>query len=590
MKFSRSRPLHLLLTVGFLISTLAHADLRREPVQQDGKPLYHDHFPARRDLTVRPHDYKRTKQSEIVKWVDLKGGQYVLGLGYDEDCGKLVPFAIYDKTDPHPAYFRFWRNLVLGTIGINDLNLGKLATKFETHRKREKEKHAGEYVYKLIYEDDGHIFPENWWQSPNIKWKEGKKPQIAPERVQMSDIELEIRENGHKKNAREKLADLFFKFQTIGNDDPNYTREVKKLENLTEHAEFVRQPDGCYHLIFQNTEGRLAPTKVIDLRGRFSSFKHSLAFGVITQTTKQATAFLHHLFIVAPGLGYALLERFFNLVEIHSLTRHAMALNMVMEALDNNPNSPFYGVLTEDELQDSIHYLRRSSTMLSDLIYFGFTSKWKVARKYIKNAEENRERSIAYLQDHGFKVYPFDHSYYALAIKRDDNSEIEQLKIYSLIKNKFWGHRPHDVVDFIHPNKERAKRNIQEGIMVGLSFMPLGTAVSIIRVIYKELFLREIHRRDMAEAGFRAHLNHNREDLVEVLMKEGFPKQRAYDMVEIAYRMIYKREMNPMEIKHTQERYYATQVENWIMDRDSEYVPLPLDSDMYYHYDEHTDL
>lgn len=522
-------------------------------------------------------DYRATHHTQIAEWRDLKGGQYVIGMGYNAK-GDFVPLAIYDKTFPRPAYIKYWRNLFLGTIGINDLNLGKLANYYDSYRRKEKEEKALEYINGIMFEEESHVFHANWWKDPTIKWKSGKKPSLnghPPSRVPLSDLELAT-STPQSKERRSKFRELYAKFHSLYSDD-ELPPEKSYEEDLIEHGDLVRQSNGQYKLVMQRSDGKLQPTKVVDLQGRFSSYWHAMGWGIFSQLVKQAANF-----VPVPGLSqvaYAAMERFFNLVEITYLTRHAMAREMIMEAIEGNEASPFYGALTESEMHNALIYLERSSTMLSSIIKHGFTRKWNVAVKYIDAAVKHRTQSLEYLEKHNYKVYPLDKSFYALGIRRDESGKLEQLKIFSLIKSKFWGHKPHDVVDFLHPKKERAKRNLIEAGMIATSFtfIPFRFGVSLIRIAYKEIFVRELHRRMMVEAGFRAHMNHNRNDVIDVLMKEGFQQELANHMIDVAYRSIYKREMNPMDVQHQHELEYTTQVENWIRVRYPAYQPIPLE-------------
>ena len=110
------------------------------------------------DETSRPYDYKSTKHADIVEWRDLPGGQYVLGLGVDEVSKNLVPFAVYDKTFPHPRYGRFWEMLFLGTWGINDINLANAVIHLKNRSQHAKDKKAEEYVRQLVGGDEDLAF------------------------------------------------------------------------------------------------------------------------------------------------------------------------------------------------------------------------------------------------------------------------------------------------------------------------------------------------------------------------------------------------------------------------------------------------
>ncbi len=538
------------------------------------------------DRTDRWRHYKSTRLKEIVRWVDLRGGQYVLGYGIDKDTGREVPFAVYDKTFPRPIYGHFWQSLVLSTSGIGDANLGGLANEFEKLAKHHRQDKAGKYVYELVFgEKGGNVFPVDWWKKEDLHWMPGKAPDvngIAPERIPLSDLDLDV---GPEKvrEFRKRFKRLFVHFHKTLNDEDDTeddasvqstpTQEIHR-KHLVYDAEFVQQADGTYRLIVAREKRALPPTKVIDLKAKFSSLPLALAWAVMTQASKQLVNYIHITELAR--FSYAVFERFFNLVEVIYLTRHAMALNMVMEAIEGNPASPFHGVLSTDQLQDAVTYLRRSSTMLSDLIYNLFSSNWTLAEKYIRNAEKARERSLAFLERHNYTVYQFANSYYALGVRKNAEGDVRELRVFSLIKSRVLRKRPHTVVDFLHPLRERIKRNIFETGLIASAFLPLPVPflISLVRIFYKEVFIREIHRRQMVEAGFRAHLNHNYKDLTDALEKEGYSKIEAKEHVNRAYDIIYKRELNPIDLRRQDEAEYTRRVEKWIKNREPDYEPI----------------
>ncbi len=573
MQIVRSRLSYFLLFLSLLTPSIVQA--QKSFISESFKEYSSEVDQHSQEHDKREWDYRKTRHADIEKWVDLRGGQYVLGYGRDPLTDDLVPFAVYDKT--YPIYDGFWKKTLLSTIGINDLNFGNLFNEYEKHSEAKKEKRAQQYVYKVLFDNDGHDFPNDWWKNPSLKWKEGRNPGsavLAPTRIALSDLEF-----SHKNLSYSLFEKLYLKACELHGDELSKEEQSRRMKELIDDSEFVLQSNGNYKLVLNhNSHQELAPIKVIDLRGRFASYRRSLGWGIVTQITKQ---FANALMIPGvSGVAYAILERFFNLVEVIYLTRHAMALNMVMEALDGNPSSPFYGVLTESELHDAITYLRRSSTILSDLIKQGVASKWTVSDNYLQKIEKKRSHALRYLKAHNYTVYPFAHSYYALGVRKNSDGSLEDLKIFSLTKNKYFGHHPHDVVNFLNPRSERIKRNIIEAFMVGLSLMwaPIPTALSVVRIAYKEIFIREIHRRDLVEAGFRSHMNHNRQDLINALQQVGFSAKKADEMVDVAYRLILKREMNPMEIPHENEHLFAHKVDNWIRARSPGYTPVPLDS------------
>lgn len=532
---------------------------------------------SQQDHVKRKHDYHSTKLNEIVEWIPLEGGQYILGLCIDQDTRVKQKCAIYDRTFPAPKYKQYWRYLILSTIGVNDLNLGNLAKKHDNNLRDEKEKMIEDHIYSLMFQDHPEAeYPSDWWKNPAIKWKAGKKPNPngpAPRHIPLTDLDLDL-SKFHYDHAYSKLYEFFEKFRLkFSNEMDNEDEDT--LENNMQHSYLILQANGRYKLELGIPENSLPPTKVIDLRGRFSSYGKALSWGVMTQIAKAcATA------LALPGVSnvaYALLERFFNLVEVLYLNRHGMALSMVLEALEGNQKSPFYGVLTESELHDAITYLRRSSTILSDLIYLRLSNKWTVSDKYVDAAIKARKKNLKYLVKKGYKVYPFENSFYAMAVKRDkETNKVKELKVFSLIKTRLLRNKPHEVVDFTNPKKEVRHRNAVEAMNVAVSFLyfPIPFAVSIFRVMFKELFIREFHRRGIVEAGFRSHLNHNKEDLINSLKAEGYSQQNAEHFVDLAYRTIYKREVNPVDIAHEDEGMYMEKVDNWIRAQNPNYLPI----------------
>ena len=85
-------------------------------------------------------DYQVTKFEDIKRFENLPGGSYVIGYGLDPISNKMVPLAVYDKTFAGPLNTRFWQNLFLSMVGINDLNLSNLKNSFQKNGRKQKRK------------------------------------------------------------------------------------------------------------------------------------------------------------------------------------------------------------------------------------------------------------------------------------------------------------------------------------------------------------------------------------------------------------------------------------------------------------------
>lgn len=515
---------------------------------------------------------KGTKLEEIEKWQDLDGGQYVLGYGRNS-LGDLIPFAVYDKTFPTPSYGRFWRTSFLGIFGVTNAHTPPL-TYFEKRSRKARQNKAARDIYRLLFmEKESDIFPEDWWKNPELQWKPGKKPDIsseAPQSIDLADLIFDSKII-ERKMILQKQFILFEKFSAILHD--SHAEASPKIEKLLNNAQFQRQEDGTYKIVLLHDEVTVRPAKIIDLKGPYSSYKTALLWEALEDSTKQLTNALP--IPILANVIYLGLERFFNLIDVIYLTHHAMALNLVMEALDGNTESPFYATLNRQELEKAIVYLKRSSIFHFDLLNNAFAKKDLMAKKFIAEVEKKRTQSLSYLQRHHFKVYPLPHSYYALGIKRKFNTDFKDLKIFSLLKGNFYGRKPHDAIDFLHPKRELRKRQLMEVILAGtcLLQLPVPFLASLIRSTYKEIFIREIHRRDVAEAGLKSYLNHSRQDLTEALVTEGFSTSQAAEMVHQAYQMILQQEMNPIELSPEEEGSYKRKVEAWISNKDPSYKP-----------------
>ena len=278
-----------------------------------------------------------------------------------------------------------------------------------------------------------------------------------------------------------------------------------------------------------------------------------------------------------PQVVVALLERAFNLVETKYLIRHWMAMNLVLEALDGHETSPFYNKLNRNQLYDSIVYLKRSNTMLSGIISSLLTKKRidGLASRYVDSIVKQRNKMKRYLiRKKKGRIHFFKNSYYALQIKRNSLDELTELRFYSLIKQKFFRRRPITVVDLLHPKKEIVKRNIMESILVGSSFVPVPVAQSLLRLIYKEVFIREIHRRQMHEAGFKGFLNNHQDEIYKVMREENFTDCQIQYFIDKAYHIIAARKMNPLDLDHFEELNHVQGVEAWISSKDLNYSPV----------------
>ncbi|MEO5968997.1 MAG: hypothetical protein ABIQ95_03650 [Bdellovibrionia bacterium] len=521
-----------------------------------------------------------TGLDQIVKCEDLSD-QYVLGYGLDPDHNILVPFAIYDKTFSTPFYPHFWRLMVLGSLGIGDINLVKLTeiVKKKVHKERSKKNTELLDILtsqKFLLKKPIQV-SEDFWKSDVIIWKEGKAPNLAgfhPLRILFSDLDWSAMVQRQPSFAAairsyDGAADYLKKHEAVPLN-PLANTAVGQFQDL----EFRWNEGGFYEVFFPRDNGFYHPVKVIDLRNKYSSLGKAAFFSTLTNIIKGGLVAIP--LVALPGLIAANLERVFDLVELLYLLRHAQALDLVLEALDNNGHSPFLtDKLSKKDLEDSVFYLLRANTLLSSVIKNLFKKSDKLASGFIDRINKKRESGIKYLRGKGFELYPIENTYFGVGLKRDEKpGDLEELRIYALGFTKFFRKTPLTAVDLLHPNHESFKRNFLQGVLYGSNFIfiPIPGVISILKLIYKELIIREVHRRQIWESGLLAHIHHVPNELKDLLVKEvGLTEEQAEEYERLTVSIIENERMNPLELDSEECLVHQKNVEDWIRQRDPAY-------------------
>ena len=108
--------------------------------------------------------------------------------------------------------------------------------------------------------------------------------------------------------------------------------------------------------------------------------------------------------------------------------------------------------------------------MISALLRNAISKRATMGERYVKKMNEKRHSILEYLERKKYRVLPFGNSFYALGTKRDEAGELQQFKIFSLVKRKMFRRKPIVLVDFLHPNKELTKRTVMESILESTIF------------------------------------------------------------------------------------------------------------------------
>ncbi len=541
--------------------------------QLQGKPK----IPTAREIEKIP-----TPIENITRWKDLPGGNYVIGYGpHPANPEKEVALAIYDKTFRNLLSSEFLKKSWLFAFGFESRSLSHMArdlnrakkTQSSAEEEQEKEETFSQFLTGLENTKSTIVFKKDFWKKKYWKWKPDRKLDLSgpsPEVIYLSDLDMNAMTKGNKKFKlmKEKLPLL-----VAGESKQEDSEDIIKA---LESAKLVRMESGEYSFDSGDIELFTPPVKIIDLVGKYSSYRWSLKYALSTLTMKSSMNFIP--FYGPPQAAAAMMERIFNLTEVTYLIRHGMALNLVMEALEGNPNSPFYNQLDQQQLEDAGSYLLLSRTMISSLIS-NATGHDKVFRQFWKESQKKKKESIRTLEKRDIQVFPLANSFYAIGKKQRKN-EVHSLKIYSLLKSKaLRPNKPVNVVDFEHTRAEYRKRNLSEGALIALRFttIPIINVGGFVNFFFKEIFVRELHRRQIQEAGFRSLLLNHPHDFFEALAQAGYDTQEERQVLYMkALGIVEDREINQFDLKTIEHAHWRKKVENWIVKKDNSYKPEPF--------------
>ena len=511
-----------------------------------------------------------TTYGHIHKWVDISA-QFVVGLGRNEETGALEAWAVYDKTFNEPLFDNLKETLRVGFMTRENIHLHQQALK--------RMKHADtvpQFLTNVLFSSNATTSQSinvsaDFFSDPLLIWKEGKQPAdlMHPTRpIAFDDFEWLQMFISHPELQPliTCVADL--------NDLVN-PRSIKRWP--LHHCYFQLQADGSYRLPL-NRSKTIQPVKVIDLKFPMSSFQPAVTRAIFTNSIKGGLSGIP--FYGPTQLMSALLERVFDFTDILYLQRHMQVQQLVMEALDGSDTSPFsHPVFSRAMLESSVFYLLRTNIMLSGVIVNTWIANDKLTSSYLAKVDFKRQQAIQLLEKRGFTVIPFPNSYYGLSYMRDKTTgRLCKLKLHSLGFRKIArSKKPHAAVDLFKPHRERRKRLALQYLLTMSNFfyIPIPAVGGVCKMIYKEVFVREIHKRQMWEAGLLGHIMQNPGQLSGVLQSELRMNQRFADHVEAQCILILEeRRLSPFDLSQEERESHRAIVETWIRQHDPEYVSL----------------
>jgi hypothetical protein len=245
--------------------------------------------------------------------------------------------------------------------------------------------------------------------------------------------------------------------------------------------------------VYELSLNRSHPVKIIDLRYPLSSFKFATARASLTNIFKGGLGAIP--FWGPPQVVVAATERIFDFSDILALQKQAEAMEMILEAIRGNKNSPFYNneYLDKQKLMDSIFYLLRSNIMLGMIIKNSMTKNDELASKYINSLQEKRNISLSVLRnrtgENKLLLFEIPYTDFCFGIQRDNKTGIlKKFKLYILCYTKIGRkEKPHAAIDFININKEKNKRQALQYLLVAsnMLWLPLPGITSVAKLAYK---------------------------------------------------------------------------------------------------------
>ena len=527
-------------------------------------------------LSPKEISKKPTSLTQIKKWRDLPGGNYVVGYGdHPADPTQEVALAVYDKTFRSLLSNEFLKKSWLFAFGFESRSLSNMARGLRhAHEETEeiKQETLDEFITELENTKTTIVLKKDFWKKKYWKWKPDRKPDLAgepPAVIYLSDIDVAAMVNGSENFIKMKKKLPLLLSSELTEED------TEDMIQVLESSKLVRLESGEYQFDNGNIDLATPPVKIIDIMGKFSSYRWAVKYAVSALVLKSVTNSIP--FYGPPQAATFIMERVFNLAEVCYLIRHGMAMGLVLSALEGNSNSPFYGQFSQQELEDAGSYLLLSRTLISSLIV-NSRGHDKILYHYRATARKEKAESILALQKRGIEVFPIANTFYAIGKKKRATGEYT-IKVYSLLKHKvFRANKPANVVDFSHTRAEYRKRNAMEGTLACLSWVatPVVNVGSLIKFIFKEGFVREIHRRQIQEAGFRSLLLNHPQDFFTALSEAGYstPEEKQLYYVT-ALGIIEDREINQFDLKAKYHAHWRKKVENWIFKKDPSYQPIP---------------
>ena len=321
---------------------------------------------------------------------------------------------------------------------------------------------------------------------------------------------------------------------------------------------------------------RARPVKVVDIKFPESSLNIATVRAVSTNIIKGGLTGIPIPFGPTQMVSAAL-ERIFDFTDVLHLQHQAECLNLLIEALtapsDGPKISPFqHPTITEEIIRKGIFYVLRSNIMLSSIIKNAAIKNDQLVEKYIKQLTAKAQSSLAYLHSRKgndrVDIIPLDGTFFAFGVQRDKKTgNLTKFKLYVLTFTKIGrSSKPHAVVDFMNTSKERLKREILQQLLTAsnMLYAPIPGVSGVAKLIYKEVIIREVHKRQMWEHALLAHIKHHRGQLAMVMERKiGMDRVIAAKHEAYAIKQIEERALSPLDLSEHEAEVHRKNVERW---------------------------
>lgn len=435
---------------------------------------------------------RETVPQDVARWAPVTD-RHVIGYDANEK-----PLAVYDLAWPNAFSSAQAGRMLLGTIGVGDLNLRQIIAYI---KQKIAERHAQDTLDRsmrhvveslpLIEKDYGDMtdrLPEGW--ENQVKWTNGVNPLFTGNSFRLDQIDFTAMARGDRR-VRKSLNKL--------REDLRGLLGVDVGENFFANFEMVRIPTGGYQLYFK--PGSLTDPNNIEF-AKVVDFVRSSAPRLRAAMRLSAEAMVSLLATIVPPPGGSIIKvvgrRFIRLFDVQA-SNHRNAVWQLINDSKQGYGSPL-NVLTAEEIAAAGAYVAANDANMIRRIFMRETEKYWLRKLRIDEAQV--VQSNKWLDSHGYSVTnDLDH-WFGIYGKGSDKT------LFVRSRSFLGGAKPVPAIDYQHPHQPRIGRNFADAVAMVLDaiVLPIPGASSGISMLFEQIVTRSIRLETSYEARLAEHL------------------------------------------------------------------------------------